>query len=454
LINRSPVLILTARDSAEFSERRGDLELVDWHVSMDPFMRSSYRIDRFARVTEFTRRAVAPRQALDASGTLRPKPELIDQMARMLIESERPVVTLGHEITRSGAQEKIIELAELLGGLSGFADFPTRHTLYLGRYTPFLPQNKNADLYVSIGSQMPDEGSYVHRGPPPATARTAHMTVEPELLGMYEPTDLKIVADVNAGISDLIESIESMATKRKLREIRAARFDKIKAYTEGQTARRTKRAARKWDKAPITSERLCFELNAALEPDAIILAEPVQGARDWMDLGYGYKTFIGGSGATVLGWATGAALGAKLAQPDRQVVAVTGDGAFMFQHNLWGLARHQVPVLVVIYNNFAYNLTRAFSWLGGGAQAEAKKDMLNYLGDPNVDFTHIASAYSIDSAAVSEPGELKSAIEKGLRATAEGKPYLLDVHTERWGRGGELTWHPDTSVANMRTRNI
>jgi thiamine pyrophosphate-dependent acetolactate synthase large subunit-like protein len=487
LINRSPVLILTARDSAEFSERRGDLELVDWHVSMDPFMRSSYRIDRFARVTEFTRRAVAvahmppggptflqmtencyteqgtakilPRQALDASGTLRPKPELIDQMARMLIESERPVVTLGHEVTRSGAQEKIIELAELLalpmtGGLSGFADFPTRHTLYLGRYTPFLPQNKNADLYVSIGSQMPDEGSYVHRGPPPATARTAHMTVEPELLGMYEPTDLKIVADVNAGISDLIESIESMATKRKLREIRAARFDKIKAYTEGQTARRTKRAARKWDKAPITSERLCFELNAALEPDAIILAEPVQGARDWMDLGYGYKTFIGGSGATVLGWATGAALGAKLAQPDRQVVAVTGDGAFMFQHNLWGLARHQVPVLVVIYNNFAYNLTRAFSWLGGGAQAEAKKDMLNYLGDPNVDFTHIASAYSIDSAAVSEPGELKSAIEKGLRATAEGKPYLLDVHTERWGRGGELTWHPDTSVANMRTRNI
>jgi len=80
--------------------------------------------------------------------------------------------------------------------------------------------------------------------------------------------------------------------------------------------------------------------------------------------------------------------------------------------------------------------------------------MLNYLGDPDVDFTHIASAYSVESAAVTEPGELKSAIEKGLRVTAEGRPYLLDVHTERWGRGGELTWHPDTSVANMRTRNV
>jgi benzoylformate decarboxylase len=487
LINRSPVLILTARDSTEFSERRGDLELVDWQGSMDPFMRSSYRIDRFSRVTEFTRRAIAvanmppggptflqmtenlygeegtakilPRQSFQVARSIRPKPEMIDELARMLIESERPLVTLGHEVTRSGAQEKIIELADLLAlpmtsGLSGFADFPNHHPLYLGRYTPFLPQNKDADLYVSIGSQMPDEGSYVHRGPPPVTARTVHMTVEPELLGMYEPTDLKIVADVNSGISDLIESIESMATKRKLREIRESRFEKIKTYTDSQNERRKKRASRKWEKAPITSERLCFELNEILEPDAIVLAEPVQGAREWMDLGYGYKTFIGGSGATVLGWATGAALGEKLAQPDRQVVALTGDGSFMFQHNLWGLARHQVPVLIVIYNNFAYNLTRAYSWLGGGAQAKAKKDMLNYLGDPDVDFTHIASAYSVESAAVTEPGELKSAIEKGLRVTAEGRPYLLDVHTERWGRGGELTWHPDSSVANMRTRNV
>ena len=487
LINRSPILILTARDSEEFSERRGDLELIDWQVSMDPFMLSSYRINRFDRVTEFTRRAIAmanmapggptflqmtenlykeegtakilPRQPVESSRSLRPKPAHVDQMARMLIESERPLVTLGQEVTRTGANEQMIELADLLalpvtGGLSGFADFPNRHPLYLGRYSPFVPQNKDCDLYVSIGSQMPDEGSYVHRGPPPASARIIHMTVEPELLGMYEPTDLKIVANVNAGISDVLEAVKSMATERKLREIRDSRFDTIKAYTDGQIERRIKRASRKWDTAPITSERLCFELNEALEPDAIVLAEPVQGARDWMDLGPGYKTFIGGSGATVLGWASGAALGAKLAQPDRQVVAVTGDGAFMFQHNLWGLARHQVPALIVIYNNYSYNLTRAFSWLGGGAQAEAKKDMLNFLGDPNVDFTHIASAYGVESAAVSEPGDLKAAIERALQATAAGQPYLLDVHTERWGRGGELTWHPDTSVAKMRTRNV
>lgn len=487
LIGRSPILILTARDSHEFSQRQGDLELVDWQASMDPFMRSSYQIDRLDRVTEFTRRAIAvahmapggptflqmtenlydtegtaqilPQTNFRVSALLRPKPDLIDELARALIESERPLITVGHEVTRSGAQEKMIELAELLalpvsGGLSGFADFPNRHPLYVGRYSPFLPQNKDCDLYVSIGSQMPDEGSYVHRGPPPETAKIAHMTVEPELLGLVHPTDLKIVADVNPGITDLIESIKSQASGRQLRAIREPRYEQIKAYTDGQTERRLKRAERKWDQAPITSERLCAELNGMLEDDAIILAEPVQGARDWFDLGYGSKTFMGGSGATVLGWATGAALGAKLAQPDRQVVAITGDGAFMFQHNLWGLARHQVPVLVVIYNNFAYNLTRAFPWLGGGAQAEAEKDLLNYLGDPDVDFTHIARGYGVDSAKVIAPEDLQPAIKKALQVTASGKPYLLDVHTERWGPGGELTWHPDTSVANMRTRKI
>jgi len=402
---------------------------------------------------------ILPQTNFRVAKTLRPKPDLIDELARLLIESERPLITVGHEVTRSGSQAEMIELAELLalpvtGGLSGFADFPTQHSLYLGRYSPFVPQNKDADLYVSIGSQMPDEGSYVHRGPPPATAKTVHMTVEPDLFRMVHPTDLNIAGDVNPGISDLIESIKSQATDRQLRAIREPRYEKIKAYTDSQKERRMRRAERKWDTAPITSERLCFELNDMLEDDAIVLAEPVQGARDWFDLGYERKTFIGGSGATVLGWATGAALGAKLAQPDRQVVALTGDGAFMFQHNLWGLARHQVPVIIVIYNNFSYNLTRAFTWLGGGPQAKAEKDLLNYLGDPDVDFTHLARAYSVDAEAVIAPEDLRPAIKRAIQTTADGKPFLLDVHTERWGPGGKLTWHPDTSVANMRTRNV
>jgi thiamine pyrophosphate-dependent acetolactate synthase large subunit-like protein len=124
----------------------------------------------------------------------------------------------------------------------------------------------------------------------------------------------------------------------------------------------------------------------------------------------------------------------------------------MFQHDLWALARYDVPVIVVIFNNHCYNTSRAFRWFG--AQAEQQKDLTSYLGDPDVDFSLIAKGYGVDGEVVQDASELGPAIKRAIQATKDGKPYLLDVNYERWGPGGELTWHPEISVAGMRTRNI
>ena len=121
----------------------------------------------------------------------------------------------------------------------------------------------------------------------------------------------------------------------------------------------------------------------------------------------------------------------------------------MFGNNLWAIARYDAPILIVIYNNRAYNMNRAFGWLRGGAQAELKKDMLTYLGDPDVDFTLLAKAHGIDGEIVDGPENISAAIQRGMAAQREGKAYLLDVHTERWGAGGEHTWHPEISIADM-----
>jgi thiamine pyrophosphate-dependent acetolactate synthase large subunit-like protein len=96
-------------------------------------------------------------------------------------------------------------------------------------------------------------------------------------------------------------------------------------------------------------------------------------------------------------------------------------------------------------------MTRAFSWLGKGAQAKQKKDLLNYLGDPDVSYTLIAKAYGVDAEEVTDPSGLNAAFKRALRANDDGRPYLLDVSNERWGAGGELTWHPDYSIAKMRS---
>ena len=147
------------------------------------------------------------------------------------------------------------------------------------------------------------------------------------------------------------------------------------------------------------------------------------------------------------------ALGAKLAQPDRQVVSMCGDGAFMFQNALWSLARYDAPVLQVIYNNHGYNMNRAFSW-GSGKQGKAKKDLVTYLGDPDVNFVHMAKAFDIEGEVAEDPADLRNAIQRGINATRDGRPYLLDIQTERWGPGGEMTWHPEISIAEMRTKKV
>ena len=66
-------------------------------------------------------------------------------------------------------------------------------------------------------------------------------------------------------------------------------------------------------------------------------------------------------------------------------------------------------------------------------------------------YTLIAKAYGVDAEEVTDPSGLNAAFKRALRANDDGRPYLLDVSNERWGAGGELTWHPDYSIAKMRS---
>jgi len=485
LVNRSSLLILSARDSGETSERQGDLEFVDWEEVMDPFMKWSYRMYSIDRVTEFANRAIKVAMTppggpsflqmnedlyeqeittkilspvkFQISSKIKPDPNAVTDLAKALIDSKSPLITAGFEVTKSGASEKMIELAELLAipvtqGLSGFVDFPNQHPLALGRYSPFLPQARTADFYLSIGSPMPDMSSYVHSGGPPPKAKLGHISLEPNQLSAIYPTDFNILADANEAISDLIEAVKSLATSERITSIKNERYDTIRAYTEDRRKKVLDGALKTWDDAPMSTARISTDLDELLDDDAIIVSEPIIGSTDWFDFGNGRKQWIGVLGAAILGWATGAALGAKLANPDRQVVALSGDGAFMFQHSLWSLARYSAPVIVVIYNNRAYNTSRAFQWRG--AQAKMQKDMVNYLGNPDVDFSDIAKGYGVAAEVVKDPSDLRPAIQRAIQATRDGKPYLLDVANVRWGPGGELESYPKISIAEMRTKKV
>ena len=402
---------------------------------------------------------ILPQDRFQVAAGIKAKPELIEQAARMLIEARNPMLVVGLEVTKSNAGGELIEFAELLGvpvmqGLSPFADFPTKHELSLGWFTRFSGYMRKSDLMMVIGSQMPDEGHYVLTGPPPDDAKVVHISLEPEMLGMAWPTDLAIVSDAREAIVDLTEAVRGMLTDQRLTSLRNERYPAVTATIRQEQERKLSRAKRFWDRNPITYPRLSTELDELLDEDAIVVSESLFDVAGWFDSGFNRKLQIGPPPGEVLGWATGVALGAKLAQPDRQVVAISGDGAFMFQNALWSLSRYDAPIMTVIYNNRAYNMNWAFNRVGGGAQAEQKKDMATYLGNPDVDFAMWAKAHGIDGETVKAPGELRAAIKRGIRAMKDGRPYLLDVHAERWGGVGDYTWHPEISIAAMRTRSV
>jgi len=80
--------------------------------------------------------------------------------------------------------------------------------------------------------------------------------------------------------------------------------------------------------------------------------------------------------------------------------------------------------------------------------------MTCYLGSPDVDYAKAADAFGVEGEVVKEPDKLKGAIERAKRATADGRPYLLDVHTYRDGVGAASSWHPPYSVADLRQRKV
>src|SRR5438128_4091210 len=167
------------------------------------------------------------------------------------------------------------------------------------------------------------------------------------------------------------------------------------------------------------------------------------------------KQRIGRTKGDALGWGLAAAFGVNLALPDRQVVALQGDGGFLFNQSeaLWSIARYDAPMLIVIMNNHSYNESRARNMLNGGTFYEAGKDFNGYLGDPNVEYTKIAEAYGLKGERVKNAGDLAPALQRCLRSMRDGKAVVLDIDIAVDGAPlSQPTWYQRHSIAEIRKK--
>src|SRR6266702_6685869 len=339
-----------------------------------------------------------------------PDPDLVKQAASLIKASKAPMIFVGSGAI--DAREEILELAEMIDApvvafRSGRGIVSNAHELGLTMAAAYRLW-PHTDLMIGIGSRMELPTSF--RWPfRPDDLKSVRSDIDPSEMRRFT-SDAAVVADARAGTSKLLAAV------------RKAGY----AKTRGRRAAIREASAAALLEIQKVQPQMAYLniLREVLPPNAIVTDELSQvGFTSW----YGFpvyepRTFITSGYQGTLGSGFPTALGAKVAHPDRPVVAITGDGGFMFGvQELATAVQFNIGVVTLVFNNNAYGNVRR-------DQRERFDGRVVASDLVNPDFVKLAQSFGVAAARVTAPDQFKAAMEKAL---AHGGPYLISVEVTR-----------------------
>jgi acetolactate synthase-1/2/3 large subunit len=351
------------------------------------------------------------------------------QAAKWLLEAERPVICVSRVGRDPSAVAALAELAEMLGA-NVMADayrfnIAADHPLALpGGAFSGPPQDTDCFLVLDMLVPWP-----MHLYKPGANVKVITLAIDPihRMTPIYEfPSDLAISGDAGASLPLLLEEVRSAMTATQ-RDVCSSRSSRLQ--TEGRQRRNSAIEAAEGErsKGHITPNWLSYQVGQTLDPDTLIISELVNVAH-FNRTKPGTQFNAGGSS---LGWAGPAAIGAKVAAPDKQIVCCSGDGSWMFgnpQVVTWASKFHKAPVLFIISNNRGYSTgtTQVLRSYPEGYAARTQ-DVTGGWFDPCPNYSGEAAASGAYGEKVTDPDQVGPAIQRGLKAVSEGSPAVLDM---------------------------
>lgn len=364
--------------------------------------------------------------------------DAVERAAELLVQAKRPIMIAGDAVAQGNALAELQEVAEILGApvyLEGVANrcaFPFTHPLYRGAIPRLAPQLRallrDYDLLFSVGGDLftfslPSDVEALPEGLP-----IIHLDVDPWEIGKNYPAKVAIVGDPKATLPDLAETLRARFKARRHPEAQR-RLEECRQKHEQEIADLKARARAESDRVPIAPLALVHALSEALPPEAVVVDESISsggGLRTFLRC-QDAKSFFGLRGGGI-GWGLPAAVGVKLALPDRPVVALIGDGSAMYTNQaLWTAARERLAVVFVIFNNRSYRILkqRVHALKGFAAQDDVYVGM--DLENPLIDFVGLAKSLGVGGERVEKCRDVGPALTRGLAA---GSPYLLDVQLD------------------------
>ncbi len=386
-----------------------------------------------------------------------PNPEMLKEAAKSLLAAKAPVMWLGDQVTKDGACAEVLELAELLSipacdylfpfvpGI--FANFSHKHPLYAGPYNA-----QNGDLVLALGfnysTTLPGNFRYGMKDDTPMIC----ISTSADSIGRVNPFAIAMVANTKLAVRGLIDSIKSMATEARIKEIAASRKGQEPDFGKKSATIKKENVGL----SPIHPDELAFVMDKELDRNCILVHEYQQSSLQFFNFGAGEneKMLVSNKGIC-LGWGTGAAIGAKIASPDRQVVLNIGDGSTMYSAaGFWTMARYEIPVLTIVSNNHSYDSVRKSDVMYNGRMKAANRFTGTILDNPLIDFVSLAKSQGCEGIRVERASDLRRALKRGIEATRAGTPFLIDVEVARTGPGADSTWFQKFSVAQSRKKKI
>jgi acetolactate synthase-1/2/3 large subunit len=360
----------------------------------------------------------------------RPDPDELERAAELLARAKRPVLLVGGGIHISGAHDALLALAEaqnipVAHTMSGKGAIACTHRLSLGvfgRYSrianDFIGQ---ADLLIVVGCKL-GEIATKRYALMPAHVPVVHIEIVPEEIGRTTRADVALAADARLALLDLLMALPRAALPDD-------RADFAGAIAPSMAAWRTAAADRlESNETPINVGRLINELNIAMRPDDILVADG-GFAGHWGGLLFDTKQagrhFIADRGFASIGYGAPGAMGAQMAAgPGRRVVGLTGDGGFnMTIGEIETAKRVGANYVLCVFNNGASGYVKALQHAVYGPGKYQSSD----LGE--TDYAAAARAFGCHGLRVEDPNTLGAAIREGLANTST--PTILDVIVTR-----------------------
>jgi acetolactate synthase-1/2/3 large subunit len=355
--------------------------------------------------------------------------DAVRQATDLINEAERPVILAGHGVLMSGAVETLKAFADKAQApvavtLLGKGAFPSDHPLSLGMMGMHGEAYANraiqeADLLVALGMRFDDRvtGRLDHYAP---KARKVHVDTDAAELNKIVRADVAILGDVGQVLDEFLPLTETVSRRPWLTQIERWRGES--------------RSRDILDRPPngrLVAPQVIDSLQRETGGEVIVVTDVGQHQM-WTALYYNLDCpnfLITSGGLGTMGFGLPAAIGAQIAEPEREVWAIVGDGGFqMTMQELGTLVQEELPVRIALINNSYLGMVRQWQEMFYGGRYEATP-----LANP--DFVRLVEAYGIPSWRVSDPGDTLPAIAE---ARSQPGPAFIEFQVAQEGDEGNV----------------